>query len=181
MTNVTVIGNGELVLYMISQLLQNGVNVTSLVTTTPLEGPEGITVATVSNDEELAKELESMDNGQYFVVAFYNKKIPANLVEKYKGRLMNVHASLLPEFKGADPIKDMLKAGHKTGGVTVHFVDEGYDTGPILEQRHMDFDLSGESFEQIVDCNYEKAVQLGAEIVANVLKNIDTINPKPQN
>ena len=48
---------------------------------------------------------------------------------------MNVHPSLLPAFPGAHPIEDALAAGVETTGVTVHLVDEGVDTGPILVQE----------------------------------------------
>ncbi len=48
---------------------------------------------------------------------------------------MNVHPSLLPAFPGARPIEDALAAGVDTTGVTVHLVDEGIDTGPILVQE----------------------------------------------
>ena len=50
-------------------------------------------------------------------------------------RVINVHPSLLPAFPGANPVEDQIAYGVKVGGVTVHFVDEGVDTGPIILQE----------------------------------------------
>lgn len=56
-------------------------------------------------------------------------------VKKYEGRIMNIHPSLLPAFPGANGVKDALEYGVKVSGCTVHFVDEGLDTGPIIMQE----------------------------------------------
>ena len=55
-------------------------------------------------------------------------------LERFPGRVVNVHPSLLPAFPGARAIDDALAAGVDTTGVTVHLVDDGLDTGPVVRQ-----------------------------------------------
>jgi phosphoribosylglycinamide formyltransferase 1 len=56
-------------------------------------------------------------------------------LERFAKRIVNVHPSLLPNFPGAHPIEDALAAGVETTGVTVHYVDDGVDTGPVIRQE----------------------------------------------
>ena len=56
-------------------------------------------------------------------------------LDRFPGRIVNVHPSLLPEFPGSTPVDDALAAGVRETGVTVHLVDEGVDTGPVLRQE----------------------------------------------
>jgi len=58
-------------------------------------------------------------------------------VGRFRDRIVNVHPALLPAFPGLDAIGQALDAGVKTTGVSVHFVDEGVDTGPVLLQREV--------------------------------------------
>ena len=57
------------------------------------------------------------------------------VVDAYAGRIINTHPALLPAFPGAHPVRDALAYGVKVTGSTVHVVDHGVDTGPILAQR----------------------------------------------
>jgi phosphoribosylglycinamide formyltransferase-1 len=59
------------------------------------------------------------------------------LLEPYRGRIVNVHPSLLPAFPGKDAIGQALRAGAAITGVTVHYVDEGIDTGPAIAQARV--------------------------------------------
>jgi phosphoribosylglycinamide formyltransferase-1 len=65
------------------------------------------------------------------------KVLPANFVSALKGKLINIHPSLLPEFKGAHAVRDALAAGATKTGVTIHYVDEGVDTGEIIVQSEV--------------------------------------------
>ena len=69
------------------------------------------------------------------VLAGYMHILTKPFLARFPGRIVNVHPSLLPAFPGANPIEDALAAGVETTGVTVHLVDEGVDTGPILVQE----------------------------------------------
>jgi phosphoribosylglycinamide formyltransferase-1 len=61
--------------------------------------------------------------------------LSSNFVNKWEGRLLNIHPSLLPNFPGAHAHRDALKAGVKKSGCTVHFVDSGVDSGLIISQN----------------------------------------------
>jgi phosphoribosylglycinamide formyltransferase-1 len=69
------------------------------------------------------------------VLAGFMRVLTEGFVEKYHGRLINIHPALLPAFPGAHAIKDAWDAKVKETGVTVHFVDSGVDTGPIILQQ----------------------------------------------
>jgi phosphoribosylglycinamide formyltransferase-1 len=69
------------------------------------------------------------------VLAGYMHLLTSPFLTRFPGRIVNVHPSLLPAFPGAHPIDDALAAGIDTTGVTVHLVDDGVDTGPILVQE----------------------------------------------
>ena len=71
------------------------------------------------------------------VLSGYMRILTPSFVGKWKGRLVNVHPSLLPDFPGAHAHRDALSAGANITGCTVHLVDEGVDTGPILAQREV--------------------------------------------
>ncbi len=71
------------------------------------------------------------------VLAGFMKVLPANFVSALKGKLINIHPSLLPEFKGAHAVRDALAAGATKTGVTIHYVDEGVDTGEIIIQSEV--------------------------------------------
>jgi phosphoribosylglycinamide formyltransferase 1 len=69
------------------------------------------------------------------VLAGYMHLLTKPFLDRFPGRIVNVHPSLLPEFPGAHAIDEALAAGVPTTGVTVHLVDEGLDTGPVLRQE----------------------------------------------
>lgn len=72
------------------------------------------------------------------VCAGYMHLLTAPFLDAFPQRIVNVHPSLLPQFPGAHAIDDALAAGVDTTGVTVHLVDEGLDSGPVLEQLPVD-------------------------------------------
>jgi len=69
------------------------------------------------------------------ILAGFMRLLTASFVQEFKGRIMNIHPSLLPAFPGLDGVKQALTYGVKVSGCTVHFVDEGLDTGPIILQE----------------------------------------------
>jgi len=71
------------------------------------------------------------------VLAGFMKVLPANFVSALKGKLINIHPSLLPDFRGAHAVRDALQAGATKTGVTIHYVDEGVDTGEIIVQSEV--------------------------------------------
>ncbi|WP_144511928.1 phosphoribosylglycinamide formyltransferase [Bacillus sp. FJAT-22090] len=80
------------------------------------------------------KELEV----EWIVLAGYMRLIGTVLLEAYPSKIINIHPSLLPAFPGKDAIGQAMEHGVKVTGVTVHYVDAGMDTGPILAQAAVD-------------------------------------------
>lgn len=84
--------------------------------------------------------LDALEEAQveWLILAGYMRLIGSVLLNAYPERIVNIHPSLLPSFPGKDAIGQAVAAGVKVTGVTVHLVDEGMDTGPILAQRAVD-------------------------------------------
>ena len=72
------------------------------------------------------------------VLSGYMRILSPLFVREWKGRLLNIHPSLLPKYPGAHAHRDALADGAKVTGCTVHLVDEGVDSGPILAQRELE-------------------------------------------
>lgn len=75
---------------------------------------------------------------EWVFLAGYMRIIGKTLLHAYEGRIVNIHPSLLPAFPGINAIEQALNAGAKKSGVTLHFVDEGIDTGPIIVQEEVE-------------------------------------------
>ncbi|KMJ57314.1 phosphoribosylglycinamide formyltransferase [Bacillus sp. LL01] len=77
----------------------------------------------------------------FIVLAGYMRLIGPTLLSAFKGRIVNIHPSLLPAFPGLDAVGQSLEYGVKLTGVTIHFVDEGMDTGPIIAQQAIEVEV----------------------------------------
>jgi phosphoribosylglycinamide formyltransferase-1 len=89
-------------------------------------------------DKEIVSQLRSynvLPSNGLICLAGYMKIISTEFVNEYKFRIMNIHPALLPSFKGLHAQKQALDYGVKVSGCTVHFVDDGVDTGPIILQQ----------------------------------------------
>lgn len=75
---------------------------------------------------------------EWVVLAGYMRLVSQTLLSAYASKIINIHPSLLPSFPGKDAIGQAIAHGVKVTGVTVHFVDEGMDTGPIIAQTAVD-------------------------------------------
>ena len=87
-----------------------------------------------ARDRELADWLE-LRGVDFVVLAGYMHLLTPAFLDRFRDRIVNVHPSLLPQFPGARAIADAVAAGVDTTGVTVHYVDEGLDTGAIIRQE----------------------------------------------
>jgi phosphoribosylglycinamide formyltransferase 1 len=85
-------------------------------------------------DRELADWLQ-LRGVDFVVLAGYMHLLTPVFLERFRDRIVNVHPSLLPQFPGGRAIADALEAGVDTTGVTVHYVDEGLDTGAVIRQE----------------------------------------------
>ena len=84
------------------------------------------------------KEILDWNTVDLVVLAGYMRIITPALLHPYKHKIINIHPALLPLFPGVDAQKQAFEQGAKISGCTVHFVDEGTDTGPIIEQTEVD-------------------------------------------
>ena len=118
-------------------------------------------------DKEAIKQLKEY-NIELIVLAGFMRILSNYFVKKYRNRILNVHPALLPAFKGANSIKDAYKYGVKVAGVTIHFVNEKLDSGPIILQDVIkirpretlkSFELKIHKLEHIL---YPKAIDLFA-------------------
>lgn len=87
-------------------------------------------------EQQILAELRKREV-DLIVLAGYMRLITDTLVRPYYGRMINIHPSLLPSFAGLNAVGQALEHGVKLTGVTVHFVDGGMDTGPIIAQRSL--------------------------------------------
>jgi phosphoribosylglycinamide formyltransferase-1 len=87
-------------------------------------------------DTAMADWLQQLDV-EVVVLAGYMQLLTPQFLERFPERVINVHPSLLPDFPGAHAVADQLAAGVREAGVTVHLVDEGIDSGPILLQERV--------------------------------------------
>ncbi|MDO8580586.1 MAG: phosphoribosylglycinamide formyltransferase [Candidatus Omnitrophota bacterium] len=121
-----------------------------------------------SYDRELTIHLKQ-ENIDFIVLAGYLRLVSAFFVKTYARKILNIHPSLLPSFKGLDGIKDAFTYGAKVTGATVHFVDEKMDHGPIILQdaikiaENDTLETLSEKIHKIEHRIYPKAIQLFVE------------------
>lgn len=125
-------------------------------------------------DEKLIERLKS-ENADFFVVVAYGKILPKEMLDIPKFGCINIHASLLPEYRGAAPIQWSIIDGKKKTGITTMLMDEGLDTGDILKSYELPIadDETGGSL-------FDKLAILGGEAIVDTIDNFDKITPKKQ-
>ena len=135
-------------------------------------GIEVRTPRTLREAEEQAR-FRSLD-ADLAVVAAYGLILPKPILEAPKGGCINVHASLLPRWRGAAPIQRAILAGDKISGVTIMKLDEGLDTGPMLLKRELD--IRGKTAGQVT----EELAELGARALIEWLAHPSSPQPQPE-
>jgi phosphoribosylglycinamide formyltransferase-1 len=119
-------------------------------------------------EKEIISKLKEKDVG-LVVLAGYMRLVGKNLLSAYKDKIINIHPSLLPSFPGLHGQRQAIEYGVKISGATVHFVDEGCDTGPIILQKAvevLDNDDENSLSERILKEEHQilpKAISLFAE------------------
>jgi phosphoribosylglycinamide formyltransferase 1 len=100
--------------------------------------------------EQRAIDLIQQYGGNFIVLAGFMRIVKPGLLSAFAGRIINIHPSLLPKFPGLEAGRQALEAGVKGSGCTVHFVDGGIDTGPIIVQRKVPV-LPGDTVETLMN------------------------------
>jgi phosphoribosylglycinamide formyltransferase-1 len=114
------------------------------------------------------------------VLAGYMQLLSAAFVQRFRNRVINIHPALLPAFPGLDAIGQALEAGVGTTGVTVHFVDEGVDTGPAILQRELAVPPGGErdELERAVHALEHELYPEAIRMIARGRVRIDASDPR---
>ncbi len=122
---------------------------------------------------ELIREL----GPEFIIVAAYGEILSKELLGIPKRGAINLHASLLPKYRGAAPIQWAIIRGEKETGITTFLMDEGMDTGEILLQRAIPIEE-----EDTAGSLYSKLAQLGAEVMLATLEGLEkgTLKPRAQ-
>lgn len=129
------------------------------------------------------KTLRNIDEQQKFaalkadvaVVAAYGLILPLPVLEAYSLGCLNLHASLLPRWRGAAPIQRAVEAGDAKSGVTVMKVAEGLDTGDMLLKGEVEITSTTTGGEL-----HDKLALLGADLISAVLSDVKSFTPQPQ-
>ena len=121
-----------------------------------------------SFETEVARAVDA-SKADYLVLAGFMRILSPEFVRKYKGKIINIHPSLLPAFPGAHGIRDAFEAKVPETGVTVHWVNEGTDTGPIILQEKVAVD-PGRTLETLEEKIHEVEYRLYPEALRKVLK-----------
>jgi phosphoribosylglycinamide formyltransferase 1 len=130
-------------------------------------------------DEALAAWIEER-GVELVVLAGFMELLTPGFIRRFAGRIVNVHPALLPAFPGLRVIEQALEYGVKVAGVTVHFVDEGVDSGPILLQEafelpyHRDISAIRQHFQEVEHRLLPRAVRL----IAAGRVSLDPDNPR---
>lgn len=127
--------------------------------------------------EEFAALLRELDP-ELLVVAAYGKILPKNVLDYPKHGCVNVHGSLLPEYRGAAPMQRAIMEGKKHTGITTMMMDVGLDTGDMLLRGEIDIE-ENDNFEDV----HDKLGALGAEVLLQTVSKIrqGTLVRTPQN
>ena len=105
-------------------------------------------------------------------LAGYMRILSPDFVARWRGRILNIHPSLLPKYPGLLPQRRAIEAGDRVSGCTVHFVDEGTDTGPIVVQRVVPI-VAGDTEESLSRRILEQEHELYPEAIGRVLKELE--------
>lgn len=125
----------------------------------------------VAYEETLLQLLQEQEI-DLIVLAGYMRIIGQTLLSHYSNRILNIHPSLLPSFPGLHGIKDAYEYGVKVTGVTVHLVDDGVDTGPIIAQEPVMI-LPEDTLESLEEKIHQTEHRLYPKVLRDVLLQSD--------
>jgi phosphoribosylglycinamide formyltransferase 1 len=130
-------------------------------------------------DAAMAEWLVERDV-ELVVLAGYLQLLSPDFLARFRGRVINVHPALLPAFPGLHAVQQALEYGVKVFGVTVHFVDEGVDTGPVILQRALelsDVRTPAEVMERLQPIEHE-LLPRAVRLIASGAVRVDPENPR---
>jgi phosphoribosylglycinamide formyltransferase-1 len=148
----------------------------------------GVETAVFPRDEYAGREARDIAMAGWIeargadlvVLAGYMQLLSPAFVARFRGRVVNIHPALLPAFPGLDAIGQALAAGVETTGVTVHFVDEGVDTGPAIVQREVPVpaDRARGRLEEAIHAVEHELYPEAIRMIARGMVRIDADDPR---
>ena len=136
----------------------------------------GITVRTPENFKLQKDKLAFFDlNADLTVVVAYGLILPEEIIEAARYGSLNIHASILPKWRGAAPIHRAIMSGDSETGVCIMKMDAGLDTGPVVAKELMPIKA-----DDTTSFLSERLADLGAKLLIETIKKIDELIPKPQ-
>ena len=132
-----------------------------------------------ARDAAIGDWLEGLEV-ELVVLAGYMQLLTPGFVRRFENRIVNVHPALLPSFPGLDAIGQALDHGVRVTGVTVHFVDEGVDSGPILLQRPVEVpaDRDRVTLENEIHAVEHELLPEAVRLIASGRVTFDPANPR---
>src|SRR5437764_8373904 len=186
---IVFIGTGDIGVPTLQALLKSEHEVVGVVTqpdkpvgraqlVEPLAMTKAVSAAEISvlqpariKDRQAIEEIRAL-KPDVIVVMAYGQILPGDVLEIPKIASLNLHASLLPRWRGAAPIQAAIAAGDRETGITVMYIDEGLDTGDILLQKRIEIapdDTGG--------CLHDKLAQIGPDALMEAISVLARGNP----
>ncbi|MCD7739877.1 MAG: methionyl-tRNA formyltransferase [Candidatus Gastranaerophilales bacterium] len=148
------VGMPDMALVCLSKLAAKGINVVGVVPPSKNDNTYKLMVDTVQtlgydiidynislSDNGFLQRIKNL-NADLGVVASFNKKLPEELLQLTKDGFINLHPSKLPDYRGANPYSHVIINGEEESAITLHYMDENFDTGDIISQYLFNLDLN---------------------------------------
>lgn len=185
MIKIVYAGTPEFAVAPLKKLYENGCNIVAVITQEDKPQGRKMTLtpppvkvfaeqnnipvyqfAKIRDNIEILKSL----NADYMITCAYGQILTQEVIDCFKG-IFNIHASLLPKYRGASPVQSAVLNGEKTTGVTIMKTDIGLDTGDILLQKSVDI-LNGETYGELLT----RLSIVGADAILEAVKLIESGN-----
>jgi phosphoribosylglycinamide formyltransferase-1 len=148
----------------------------------------GVGTAVFPRDDYADREARDAAMGDWvesrgtdlIALAGYMQLLSGSFIERFRNRVVNVHPALLPDFPGLDAIGQALEAGIEVTGVSVHFVDEGVDTGPVILQREVPVPVGRDraALEEAIHAVEHELYPEAIRMIARGRARIDASDPR---
>lgn len=177
---VLFLGMPDMALVCLSKLVYDGFNIVGVVPPHRSDGTYELMCNFVRGLKlplvEYQNKLDELDflhkirqlEADIAVVCSYNKKFPPELLKIVKGGFVNCHPSLLPDYRGANPYSNVIINDEAETGVTLHFMDEEFDTGNIIAQKKMKIDKN-----ETMGTLFNKLNLVCAQMISDFLKDYE--------
>ncbi len=148
------VGMPDMALVCLHKLAAKGINIVGVVPPAKEDPTNKLMVETAQNlgyeiidynislnDKGFLQRIKNLD-ADLGVVASFNKKLPKELLQLTKDGFINLHPSKLPDYRGGNPYSHVIINGEEESAITLHYMDENYDTGDIISQYRFNLDLN---------------------------------------